>query len=75
MTQLTINIPDAQLSRVTDAFTAVHSYDPQSGFTPAQFTRRVLIAYVKGVVRAHEIELARAQAEQAAAERPGPDVT
>jgi hypothetical protein len=58
MSQLTISIPDNQDQRVINAFIAIRGYNPESGLTPGQFIKHDIVNYIKGVVRAHEQDLA-----------------
>ncbi len=73
MAQITIDIPNTVIQRVTTAFTKEFGYqstdqdgqpNPQ---TPAQFTKAQVIEYIKQVTRNYEASLA-AQAARAAKE-------
>lgn len=69
MAQLTITIPDAQLTRVLDAFAAVYGYDPASGQTPAEFARARVRWFMREVVKTHEATLAAPAIDAAEARR------
>jgi hypothetical protein len=54
MATVTINIPDAVLTRVTTAFTSTRVYNPLTDGTPAQFTKSVVVNFIKSVVVEYE---------------------
>lgn len=54
MAQITINIPDAVVSRVLDAMAARHGWTAESGQTKAQFVKSVIIKQLKDAVKSHE---------------------
>lgn len=71
MATLTLTIPNAQVTRVTDALSARHGYTgfEPDGITPqtkSEFTRKVLIKYLKREVALHEAGTAGSVAYNAA---------
>jgi hypothetical protein len=54
MAQIVVDVPDAVVPRVLDAFAATYAYNPGSGLTKAQFAKQRLAAYVKQVTVAYE---------------------
>jgi hypothetical protein len=65
MAQITINVPDAQLSRVLDAFAAVYGWTAASGLTKAQLAKEQLKKYMLDTVRQYEAQAAYQQAADA----------
>ena len=76
MPLITISLPDAALTRVKNAFASAYEWDPASGETKADFAKRQVILFMKGVVRGQEVNVAadnaRTQAETA---HTDPDLT
>jgi hypothetical protein len=66
MANLTLQIPDAQVPRIQEAFMARFGYDPELGQSEAVFVKERLIAYMKQVVKDHEGQRAVADARLAA---------
>jgi hypothetical protein len=66
MAQIQIQIPDAVLPRVLDAFAAVYGWKADSGQTKAQFARAQLVALIRYVVATHEANAAAETARRAA---------
>ena len=69
MSVITLNIPDAALPRIISAFVKVYNYQEfikvngvktPNPETKVQFTRRMVIAFIKGVVKEEETRLAAA---------------
>lgn len=68
MATMTINIPDAQLSKVVDGMCINYNYEPLINGLPnpetkAVFARRMLIELLKRAVAAGEAKTARLAAE------------
>lgn len=61
MANITITIPDANLSRVIDGFATRYEYNTfkQGAETKAQFAKRMLIASIKRAVIEGEAEIAK----------------
>ena len=59
MAQILIDVPDGQVARVLAAFAAMRGF-ATSGLTQAQFAKRTIANFVKGVVVRHETEQAQA---------------
>jgi hypothetical protein len=51
---ITINIPDAVVQRVLDAFADRYCWTAESGLTKAQFAKAVLVNLAKETVRMYE---------------------
>lgn len=66
MAEITINVPDAVVPRVLDAFADEFGYDPEIDGTKAAFAKQRLASYVKQIVVNHEAETAARQAQTAA---------
>lgn len=66
---LQITIPDALLPRVLDSFAATYKYNAATDGTKAQFTRKKLAEYVRGVVQSYEVQKATELAAQTAADQ------
>lgn len=62
MAQITITIPDPVAQRVLDAMAVRYGWTPESGFTKAQFAKKVLTDLLKESVRMHEGNLAAQEA-------------
>lgn len=75
MATIPLVIPDAQLSRVVDAFASEYGWTQESGLTKAQFAKKQIVEYTKGVVRAYEIRLAERTARETAEATAPPDIT
>lgn len=54
MAQIVINIPDAALPRVLEAYAQTFGYRPEMGVTKAAFTRSAIISGVKTVITSYE---------------------
>lgn len=54
MAAITINIPDAQVARVLEAFTEPFGWTPELGVTKAAFAKQQLAAYVREVTLSFE---------------------
>jgi hypothetical protein len=55
MANISITIPDDQITRVVDAFCTLGNYDAnQRGLTRNQFTKYMVIEYIKTVVKSTE---------------------
>lgn len=54
MAQITINIPDDKISRVTDAYSLWFGWSEETGLTKAQFTKRQIIKQIKQTVKTVE---------------------
>lgn len=65
MAQIIIDIPDAALTRVRDAFAAEFGWNADLGVTKAQFAKAQLAEYVKQIVRNYEGNLAAGTARKA----------
>lgn len=71
MATISINIPDTQMPRVLDAFTATFGYSPTladgtaNPETRGQFTRRIIVDWVKSNVVAYEANRDAENARQA----------
>jgi hypothetical protein len=81
MAQVVITIPDAQVTRVNDAFAAVYGYqatlpngDPNPQ-TKAQFAKARTIDYIKDVVKSYEAQRDAEVARQAAIDSVDAGVT
>lgn len=69
MASFTITVPDAVVPRVADAVAATFAYDAERDGTKAQFTKKVLVDYLRRLVQEHEARLAQqAAADKVAAE-------
>lgn len=66
MAMIQIEIPDAQVSRVLEAFTVTFGYDPASGLTKAQFTKRQTAQWMREITIGYE----RQKAATAIADAP-----
>jgi len=75
MATFTINIPDAVLARVLDAFVAAYGYDPVSDGNKAAFAKRQIARFVAETVRAHEAAAAANTARDAATIKAAAEVT
>lgn len=62
MAVYTLEIPDEASQQVFDAVCTTYGYDPASGQTQAEFTRAVVVNFLKSVVASH---IASQQAEAA----------
>lgn len=69
MAQLVIDIPTAQEQRVLDAICAEGGYDPASGLTQKQFSKKFVANWLKTLVRNQEMF----KAQQAALDSLPPD--
>lgn len=58
MATIVLNIPDAQVNRIMNAVCALNGYDPDSGLTKAQFTKKFLAQKLAEEVKAVEVQAA-----------------
>lgn len=65
MASYLLEIPDDKVAGVFEAVCATQSYDPESGLTPAEFTRSIIVGYLKSMVIEYQVALA-ASAKQLA---------
>lgn len=75
MAQLTITIPDDQVTRVFDAVAATYSYVPATDGTKAQFGRKVVMNFIKEIVKAYEATAAAEVARVAALNAAEAEIT
>jgi hypothetical protein len=69
MAVISLNIPDASISRVVDAFAHMGGWNANMGLTKAQFAKAQLIAHMRATVVESETRIssdAAAAARQAA---------
>jgi len=66
MANITIQIPDAVLQRVLDAFAGNYNWTDQLGVTKAQFARQKVQEFIKENVKAFEAQKAAEEARQTA---------
>lgn len=69
--QVSINIPDAVVSRVVEAMAVRYGWTTESGLTKTQFAKRVLTNLLKETVKMHEGQIASAAANQIAVNAEG----
>lgn len=60
MASIQIEIPDAQVPRVLEAFAESFGYDPASGLTKAQFAKKQTARWVKEITLNYERQKALA---------------
>lgn len=65
MAQIIIEIPDAALPRIRDAFAAEFNWNAELGVTKAAFAKAQVADYVKQVVRNYEANQAASAARKA----------
>lgn len=58
MANITINVPDVVAPRVLDAVAARYEWTAESGLTKAQFTKQVIVRWLKETVKMHEGQIA-----------------
>jgi hypothetical protein len=51
-------VPDVVLPRVLDAFAGTYHYNAATDGTKAQFAKRKVADYLKGIVNSYEVQLA-----------------
>lgn len=73
MATITLNIPDAVISRVLDAIAAQYSYSATSG-TKAAFAKKVVSNIVLNIVRDHEAQIAADAARVTASDKVTTDL-
>ena len=74
MPTITINLPETALTRVKDAFASAYKWDGTG--TKGAFAKKMVIRYIKEVVKGQEREVSVDAARQAAeAAHVDPDVT
>jgi len=66
MAKIDINIPDAVLPRVLDAFAAAYGYNAEKDGTKAEFAKAQVVRFVMEIVRANEVEVVVSTARKAA---------
>lgn len=54
MASITVTIPDAYAQRVLDAIAGTYGFDPNDGFTKAQFAKQYLAGAIKQILIAYE---------------------
>jgi hypothetical protein len=64
MATFTLDIPDNIKDEVFTAVCTTQGYDPETDGTPAQFTRKVVVGFLKEMVVEHRVNVA-ASAKQA----------
>ena len=75
MAEIRLVIPDAALPRVVDALCAYGGRPDDSTVTAPAFAKRVIAAWVTGIVRAHEAQQAAEMARSSASARVDAEVT
>lgn len=75
MASITLTIPDAQIGRVTTAFSSLFGYDPASGLTQGQFTKQQVSIWVKSQVAIYEEQQRLVQMQNAVAPVTAVDVS
>ena len=60
MATIQIEVPDAQVPRVLEAFAVSFGYDPASGLTKAQFAKKQTAQWVREVTLGYERQKAMA---------------
>lgn len=75
MAQISLTIPDAQLTRVIDAVAAVHGWTQGSGLTKPQFAKQVLRDILASTVQSYEGEQAGAAARVAAEQKARSEIS
>jgi len=58
MATLTINIPDAQVAEVRDAFAVRFNYNPDGPENKTQFFKRMVAEFIKGVYQDNAAQVA-----------------
>lgn len=64
MAQYILEIPDDTLETIFSAVCQQKGYDPTSGLTPAEFTRSIVVGYLKQIVVEHTVAQATVHAQQ-----------
>lgn len=62
MAQIPVNIPDAHVTRVQNAFAIVFNYNPVTDGTKGQFFKAQLAVFIKNIVKTAENQVAVATA-------------
>lgn len=62
MATITFNIPDDQVTRVTEAFATRFGWNTDLGVTKVQFAKQQLVQFARDVVQTHELRAAEEQA-------------
>ena len=75
MAQMIIQIPDALVNRVIDAVASQYGYKSEVDGTKAAFAKKVVIDFIKGIVRAYETNRDSVAARDAAVEKVNSEVT
>lgn len=74
MANITIQVPDAHVNRVQDAFATAYGWDQNDGETKAQLVRRKVKEFVVQVVQAQEATVAAEVARDAALVKAATDL-
>ncbi len=64
MASITIDVPDAVVPRCLNAIAATTGWTANSGFTKAQWAKKVIATYVKSIVTQYEVRQAIEAQEQ-----------
>lgn len=75
MATITLDIPDDQVPRISDAFAAHYGWSVESGVTALEFARVQVIAFINATVQTYEIRAAEEQARAAAISAAAPNIT
>lgn len=73
MAQIILNIPDAVVSRVTDAFASLYGYDASQG-TKATFAKKIVTTYIMDNVKDYESRQAVTDAKTAAVSKVASEI-
>ncbi len=74
MATININIPDAVLPRVLDAFATAYNYNAEKDGARAAFVKAQIARFVTEVVRANEAEVAVNSARNAASAKSNTEI-
>lgn len=74
MANITINVPDTVAPRVLDAVAARYEWTTESGLTKAQFTKQVIVRWLKETVKMHEGQVAGSAATIASNQQVDEDI-
>lgn len=64
MASITIDVPDAIAPRCLDAVAAATGWTAGSGFTKAQWAKKIIAAYLKTLITQYEVRQAVSTQEQ-----------
>lgn len=67
MPALSITMPTDQVARINDAFAAIYGWDPAGTVTKPAFAKQQVIQFIRDVVAQRDLQIAEAQAREAAA--------